>query len=101
MTLDAVSAGLSGIRAATTRVSNSAHNVSNLLTEDFHPLHTTQRTLPSGGSEAVTSRAESPAQVDVGKELVGQILAGLQFKASIRAVEAGLELKGSLLDIKA
>lgn len=101
MALDAVSIGLSGMTAAQQRLSNSAHNVANTLTEDFRPLHTRQVEQAGGGARALTLPDAEPRPVNLAGEFVEQKLAELQSKASARSVRTALDLQGSLIDILA
>jgi flagellar hook protein FlgE len=101
MAIDGIGAALSGIDAAHTRVRNSAHNVANLTTEEFHNLRTRQVEQPGGGVRAETVRDAEPRPVDLARERVDQILARVQAQASQRALETQLELTGSLVDLEA
>ncbi|MFO0689042.1 MAG: flagellar basal body protein [Myxococcota bacterium] len=98
-TMDAMGIALSGMQSASTRVAVSAHNVANLLTEGFRPQRVTQSAQASGGSQASVSTAAAPEPVDLEREIVGQIEAKTQFKASARVLRTEAEMRGSLLDI--
>ena len=99
MLIDATSAALSGLRAAGARLGSSAHDVANLLTEDFHPERAVQSAEPTGGVSTRVERAPAPAEVDLASELVDQDLAALQGRASLRVLDVQLGLLGSLLDL--
>jgi len=99
--MDSLGIALSGMQSAQTRVGVSAHNLSNLLTEDFRPQRSVQRSLPSGGSRAVVVQTEAAEPVSLVREVVGQQLAGVQYTASARVFAAGAEMRGQLLDILA
>ena len=99
--MDTVGIGLSGMQSASTRVAVSAHNVANLLTEDFRPQRALQSSLAGGGSEAAVQTSPTPEPVDLDQEMIDQIVSKVQFKASARVVDVGLEMRGSLLDILA
>ncbi len=99
MSVDAVSAGLSGLRAAETRQRNSAHNVANLQTSDFRNHRTQQLERNGGGVEAMTQVDSEPRTVSLVDEFVEQKLASIQSEASARVISAALETKGSLIDI--
>lgn len=99
MTISATSAGLSGLQAAGARLGASAHNVANWLTEDFHPERTVLSARAEGGVDAQRERSAEPAEVDLAAELVEQRLAAVQGRASLRVIETGLDLLGSVLDI--
>ncbi len=100
MKLDGLGIGLSGIRAAGTRLRSSAHNVANLLTGSFHPERVVQQERATGGVTAQVQRSAQPQPVDLAGELVDQQMASLQGKASMRAIDARLDMLGSLLDIR-
>lgn len=99
--MDGMGIALSGMRSAQTRVGVSAHNVANLLTEGFRPQRAVQTSVASGGSQATVATASSAEPVRLEQEIIDQIVAKTQFKASARVLEVGLDLKGSLLDILA
>jgi len=96
---DAISSGLSGMQAASARLSSSAHNVANWLTEDFRPERVVQSTRAGGGVDFHVERAASPAEVDLASELVGQRVSAHAYRASLRVVETNLSLRGTLLDL--
>ena len=97
---DATFVALSGITAGQKRLQGSSHNLANLLTEDFHPVRTSQEEVAEGGTRATQERAQQPEPVSIAKELIDQELAALQIRASIRAVDTALKTLGGLLDIK-
>ena len=97
--MDTMGIALSGMQSASTRVAVSAHNVANLLTEGFRPQRTTQAAQASGGSQAMVTTADRPEAVDLDREIVGQIEARTQFKASARVLGVEAEMRGSLLDL--
>ena len=97
--MDAIGNALSGMQSASVRLATSAHNIANLLTEDFKPQRANQRSLAGGGSEAFVSEAGSSRPVQLERELVGQIEASAQYTASARVVSVASELRGSLFDL--
>jgi flagellar hook-associated protein FlgK len=99
--MDTPGIALSGMRSAQTRVAVSAHNVANLLTEGFSPQRAVQTSLPAGGSHAMVATSPAPEPVSLEREIVDQIVAKTQFKASARVLDVDLEMRGSLLDILA
>ena len=101
MALDTVSIGLSGIAAGITRQRNSAHNVANSLTENFHNHRTQQVDERGGGTRAFTSVDADPKPVSYAREVVEQKLAEVQTLSSARVLKTSLDLRGSLLDILA
>jgi len=89
---------LSGMQSAEKRIAVSAHNIANLLTEDFRPQSAVQSASPAGGSEARIRTAPKPAPVSLEREIVGQIQAKTQYSASARVFQVGAELQGILFD---
>ena len=97
--MDTLGIALSGMRGAETRIAVSAHNVANLLTEDFRPQRTEQVASRGGGIQTRESQATQPAPVSLAREIVGQIQAETQYAASARVFAVGAELRGSLFDL--
>ena len=97
--MDSMAIGLSGVRSASVHVAASAHNVANLLTPAFRPLRVVQTTAPGGGSEARAVQEPDPRPVDLPREIVGQMQAGLQFRASLRVIETSESTTGRLIDL--
>ncbi len=98
MGVDAIGSSLSGVRSAFERRNASAHNVANLLTEEFRPLRARQSEVEAGGSRVEIERAARPETVDLAKELVDSSLASVQAKASLRVLDTDLDLVGTLID---
>lgn len=98
MAVDAIGSSLSGVRSAFARRNASAHNVANLLTEDFRPLRTRQLEVEAGGSRVEVERAATPETIDLARELVDSSVASVQAKASLRVLDTNLDLVGSLID---
>jgi flagellar hook protein FlgE len=99
--ISGLSAALSGINAAHTKLHASAHNVANFQTEDYKPVRTQNEAQLEGG---VTTRVEEeaePRQVDLAEEAVNQIRASVHAKANVNVIRAEMDLIGSLLDLKA
>jgi len=97
--METLGIALSGIQSAQTRVAVSAHNVANLLTEDFRPQRVHQTQSPSGGSQTRVLQSRDPEPVSLEREIVSQIQAKTAYTASARVFEVGAELQGALLDI--
>ncbi len=91
----------SGLQSAGTRLATSAHNVANLLTRDFEPLRADSVSLAGGGVETRVSGSGAASGVDLVREVVDQIEASTQYTASLRVLEVGRDLRGSLLDVLA
>lgn len=100
MISNAASAGLAGLEAATKRLEASAHNVANLNTRDFHPLQVQQAVDASGRPQATAKRSPKPQEVDLAREMVEQTKALVGGQAALRTLDAEIELKGSLIDLK-
>ncbi len=94
------SASLSGISAASTRIHAAAHNVANLLTDDYRPVRVTQSAPASGGTRAVVETAAEPRPVEFAEEAVQMILGKVQMRASMRVLETDMDLLGGLLDLE-
>jgi flagellar hook-associated protein FlgK len=113
---------LSGLNAASLRLSNSANNVANQNTPNYNPSKVVQESVePNGG---VKARIVAPAtsvnvsepnnpnidnndelqvgsKVDLTSEVVQQKIATYNFKGSLKVLQASDEMLGSLLDINA
>ena len=101
MRIDTLRTALSGYDSASKKIGVSAHNVANLLTEDFHPQRAEQVDRAEGGSEVRVHTSEQPRDVDLAGEIADQMLAKVQAEASLRVVDTELDLVGSLIDLKA
>ncbi len=101
MISDAASAGLAGLNAATRRLETSAHNVANLNTQDFRPLEVRQAVDASERPQVVVERSKDARPVELAGEIIEQIRARVGAQASLRVIEADLELKGMLVDLEA
>ncbi len=101
MGIDVFSAGLSGIQSARTRMSNSAHNVANMLTEGYHSLKTRQVSSRDGGVFSVTEEEKKAGGVDLPREIIEQKFASLQASGSVKVIKTALDMEKSLVDILA
>jgi flagellar basal body rod protein FlgG len=101
MRVDGLRVAASGLEAAHVRMRNSAHDVANLVTDGFRPHETRNVEQAGGGVEAQTLVAPEPRDVSIAHELVDQMLAVVQARASARVFAAEVETRGALLDIKA
>jgi flagellar hook protein FlgE len=97
--MDAMGIALSGMQSAQTRVAVSAHNVANLLTDGFRPQRAVQTSVAAGGSQASVATTASPEPVRLEQEIVDQIVAKNQYRASARVLGVSAEMRGSLLDL--
>jgi phage-related minor tail protein len=98
MGVDAIGSSLSGVSSAFARRNATAHNVANLLTEDFRPLRARQFEVEAGGSRVEVERAAQPETLDLAREFVDSSLASVQAKASLRVLDTDLDLIGTLID---
>lgn len=96
--MDVAAIARSGMRSAELRLAASAHNIANLETENFHPLLVHQVST-SPGSAAHVERAAKARPVDLLDELVEQLRAAHQFKASLRVLGVSETLYGASVDL--
>ena len=96
--MDVASIAQSGIRSAELRLAASAHNVANLNTEDFHPL-VARQVSAAPGSRVSIERSATAAPVDLLHEMVEQLRAAHQFRASLRVLGISASTHGALIDL--
>ena len=104
---------LSGLRAASIRQDVSAHNVANVNTDGFKASRVVQSEAPAGGGTEVSDIRPTGApavfymqqgevtegsNVDLAKEITGQIGALRSFQASLATLRSSDEITGDLLD---
>ncbi len=99
--MDPLAIAASGIRSAETRLAASAHNVANLGTRSFRPLTATQTAVRGGGSAVYVRQEPLPREVELPRELVEQIRAASQLRASLRVLAVAAETRGHLIDVLA
>ena len=97
--MEVLGIALSGMQSAQRRIAVSAHNVANLLTEDFRPQSAMQTERLGGGSEVRVSQSVTSSPTRLENEIVDQITAATQYSASARVFAVGAELRGSLIDL--
>lgn len=97
--MDPLTIAASGMRSAELRLAASAHNVANFTTPAFRPLRATQTSVEAGGSVATVRQSPVPEEVDLAREFVDQILASVQYTASLRVISAVSETRGALVDL--
>ncbi len=103
----------SGLKAASTRAANSAHNVANSNTDGFDPGRVLAEDVEPGGVRTRVEKTDQPHAVydrdgqtveasntDIAAEMVEQLQAGHAFKANIRMIQTVDSMLGSLLDRK-
>lgn len=101
----ATAIGLSGLRAAQTRLDTTAHNVANAQTPDFR-RHAVQQTpvAETGGVQTQVVREDTEQAAPVGhlvQDLVEQRVAFYSFAANLKTIETEDRMLGALLDRKA
>ena len=94
------SIALSGLHAAQTRMSSSAHNIANAVTPGFRRQLVAQQTVPNGGVATTIERA--PVQGDaLAEDLVALKLAQHLFTANLKVLRTQDQMLGTLLDVTA
>ncbi|PXX46601.1 flagellar basal body rod C-terminal domain-containing protein [Undibacterium pigrum] len=107
MSVSALSSGLSGLKAYSTALDSSGHNVANASTAGFIPQQASFQEQPAGGVIANISKEGSSlaSQELSGTDLANEIVQSLQFKLgfdlSAKVVKTADEVLGTLIDIKA
>lgn len=101
----ATAIGLSGLRAAQTRLDTTAHNVANAQTPGFR-RHTVQQTAvpDAGGVQTQVVREDTEQAGDLGhlaEDLVEQRSALYSFAANLKTIQTEDRMLGSLLDAQA
>lgn len=101
----ATATGLSGLRAAQTRLDTTAHNVTNAQTPGFRRHAVQQTAVPeTGGVQTQVVREDTEQAGDLGhltEDLVEQRMALYSFAANLKTIETEDRMLGSLLDRKA
>jgi flagellar basal-body rod protein FlgC len=113
------SSALQGLRAATARLAQSAHNVANVNTPGFQPTREPAQARPANASppragagrttgsqpfalaDADAAGVDAPSNTDLVTETFEQIASVQAFKANLAAFRAADEMTQSVLDIKA
>jgi flagellar basal-body rod protein FlgC len=103
----------SGLKAASTRLQVSAHNVANSNTDGFDPQRVDQTALRAGGTLAQVSQPDGnnpvymrdgsiteASNTDLVSETVDQMQASNSFKANLAVLRTSDEMVGSLFDRK-
>ncbi len=97
--------GLSGLRAAQTRLDTAAHNIANAQTPAFQRQVVQQTAVPdAGGVQTQVLREDGEPTGDLGhlaEDLVEQRQALYSFAANLKTIETEDRMLGSLLDIQA
>ena len=90
---------LSGMSAAKTALSVSAHNIANLSTVGFRREQVAQASMSSGGVTTSLTRAAEPGH-SIETDIVGQLVAKNAFLANLAVFRTGDKMLGTLLDAK-
>lgn len=97
--------GVSGLRAAQTRLDTAAHNLANAQTPGFRRHVVQQSALPgTGGVQTQVLREASPQSGDLARmaeDLVEQRVALHGYAANLKTIETEHRMLGSLLDASA
>jgi flagellar hook-associated protein FlgK len=100
----AAAVGLSGMRAAQSRLDSHAHNIANAQTPGFQRQLTTKTARPaSGGVDAHIGQETQPSEPmsRLAEDLIGQRQSLYSFAANLRTVQAHDRMLGTLLDTRA
>jgi flagellar basal-body rod protein FlgC len=115
--ISAIHTALSGLTAFGKQIEVVAHNIANVNTDGFKKSKTEFVEIPSGGVLPVIEKDDSSgptilhdtdrnqamvelSNVDLGEEVVRQIVAQRSFEANLQTFRAGDALLGSILDLK-
>ena len=115
--ISAIHTALSGLTAIGKQIEVVAHNVANINTDGFKKSRTEFVEIPTGGVLPVVEKDDSSgptvlrdtggnqtmvelSNVDLGKEMVQQIVAQHSFEANLQTLRTGDALLGSILDIR-
>jgi flagellar basal body rod protein FlgC len=112
-----LSIAVSGLQAQSARLHSSAHNVANLLTDNFIPQRVDLKARPGGGVQARVSSSQQagPARFDVetgaalgkysgtdlAEEALTQISASRAYEANLAVLRAEQERTETLLKVLA
>ncbi len=112
--MKASSIALSGLKAQVLRLHVSAHNIANVLTDDFKSQRIDLRARPSGGVEAFVRQVDTdgPLRFDLGTgeiagqhsntdlvhEVVSQITAQRAYEANLAVIESEMSRLDTLFD---
>ena len=115
--ISAIHTALSGLTAFSKQIEVVAHNIANVNTDGFKKPKTEFVEIPNGGVLPVVEKDDSSgptvlrdtgsnqtmvelSNVDLGEEVVQQIVAQRSFEANLQTLRTGDALLGSILDIK-
>lgn len=115
--ISALHTALSGLSAFMKQLNVSAHNLANVNTDGFKRSETTFTEAPSGGVLPIIQKDNSSgptvlrnssqgfvpieiSNVDIGTELVNQMIAQRGFEANLRTMKTADDILGSILDTR-
>ena len=115
--ISAIHTALSGLTAIGKQIEVVANNVANVNTDGFKKSRTEFVEIPTGGVLPVVEKDDSSgptvlrdtggnqtmvelSNVDLGEEMVQQIVAQHSFEANLQTLRTGEALLGSILDIR-
>lgn len=94
------STALSGMNAALLRIDAAANNIANAQTPQYRRQFVAQQEQAQGGVGATTGRVDLPGE-DLAQDMVQQMAASYDFKASLKTIQAHDVMMGTLLDLEA
>jgi flagellar hook protein FlgE len=116
MNINGMASAVSGLKAASTRMSVSGHNIANVNTDEFKAqvvnqhedngiVDTTISRDPTQGPLIQRSAADGSTEqieasnVDISKEAGEQIMASGNYKANIKVIQTQDEVLGTIIDL--
>jgi len=112
-----LSIAVSGLQAQSARLHTSAHNIANLLTDNFVPQRVDLKARPGGGVQALVSSSPQDAPplfdvdtgeilgtysgTDLAQEALTQISAGRAYEANLAVLRAEQDRTETLLKVLA
>ena len=104
MSISAISAGLSGMRANMRALDSTGHNVANALTAGFRPQQASFQET-AGGVSVNLSQAPAAGNegsgTDLASEMVQSMVYQSSFDASAKMLKTADDMLGTLIDIQA
>ncbi len=101
----ATAIGLSGMRAAQTRLDTAAHNLANAQTPGFRRHRVEQTSVPETGGVQTQVQRENAVQsgdlAHLAEDLVAQRVSLYSFAANLKTVQTEDRMLGSLVDRRA
>ncbi len=104
---------ISGMKAMETRMSTTANNLANTVSDGFKKDRVTLSENQNGGVEATISKVDTPgtvvedqgttrelSNVDMAEELVSTIPTKAIYTANLKMIQAQDEVMGTILNIK-